>query len=91
MQESLGNIHIHSGSPTASIRIFRDDQSVVLEVTDQGRGLKRREDGRLIYGVGLKSMEERLRPFGGSLSIESNAAGTKVTVTLPQSPAVISE
>jgi|HubBroStandDraft_6_1064221.scaffolds.fasta_scaffold06847_4 signal transduction histidine kinase len=91
VQEGLGNIHRHSGSPTANIRIFRDNQSVVLEVTDQGRGLTRREDGKLMYGVGLRSMQERLRPFNGSLSIESSDAGTKVTVMLPQAPAVIPE
>jgi signal transduction histidine kinase len=89
MQECLGNIHRHSGSSTASIRVFREGQSVVLEVADQGRGLKRGEDGGLKYGVGLRSMQERLRPFGGSLSLESSDAGTKVTVTLPHAPGVI--
>jgi len=88
IQECLGNIHRHSGSPTGNIRIFRQDQSVVVEVTDHGRGLTRREDGKLIYGVGLRSMQERLRPFNGSLCIESSDAGTKVKVILPQAPAV---
>lgn len=91
MQECLGNIHRHSSNPTANIRLFRDDHSVVLEVIEQGRGLKGREDGRLIYGVGLRSMQERLRPFRGSSSIESSDAGTKVTVILPEAPAVIPE
>jgi signal transduction histidine kinase len=91
MQEALGNIHRHSGSATASIRIVLEGQSVVLEVADQGRGLKRREDGGLIYGVGLRSMQERLRSFSGSLSIDSSDAGTKVTVVLPHAPAVIPE
>lgn len=91
IQESLANIHRHSGSATANIRIFRDGQSVILEVTDQGRGLACRDDGRLRYGVGLRSMQERLRPFNGSLAIESSDAGTKVTVILPQAPAAIPE
>ena len=91
MQESLANIHRHSGSATASIQIFRDGQNVILEVADQGRGLKRSEDGRIIYGVGLRSMQERLRPFNGSLSIESSDAGTKVKVVLPHARAVTPE
>jgi signal transduction histidine kinase len=88
VQEGLGNIHRHSGSPTASIRIFRDQEQVVLEIADQGHGLQCGEDGKIGYGVGLTSMQERLRPFNGNLSIESSSAGTKVTVVLPQAPAV---
>jgi two-component system NarL family sensor kinase len=91
IQESLGNIHRHSGSPTANIRLFREQQQVVLEITDQGRGLERGADGRIKYGVGLTSMRERLRPFGGSLSIESSSAGTKVTAVLPQATPVMPE
>lgn len=89
MQESLGNIHRHSGSSTASIRIFREGESVVMEVSDAGRGLKHGDDGKIVYGVGLRSMQERLRPFNGSLSLTSSDTGTKVTVTLPCSPAIM--
>jgi two-component system NarL family sensor kinase len=88
IQESLGNIHKHSGSPMANIRMFREEDKVVLEITDQGRGLQVREGGRFRYGVGLRSMQERLRQFGGFLSLESSAAGTKVTVILPKTRAV---
>ncbi len=91
IQESIGNIHKHSGSPTASIRLFRDGQSVVLEIIDQGRGIEHREGAGFKYGVGLRSMQERLRPFSGTLDIESSAAGTKLTVILPQTPAMIPE
>ena len=86
MQECLGNIHRHSDSSTASIRVFRDGHNLVMEVADKGRGLKRDKDGKVIYGVGLRSMQERLRPFGGTLAIESSDAGTKVTTLLPNAP-----
>jgi signal transduction histidine kinase len=91
MQECLSNIHRHSGSSTASIRIFREGESVIMEVTDAGRGVKRRQDGKIVYGVGLRSMQERLRPFNGSLFLESSGVGTKVTVTLPGSPTIMPE
>ena len=39
VQECLTNIHRHSGSKTASIRIVRDDEALVLEVRDEGRGM----------------------------------------------------
>lgn len=87
-QESLGNIHKHSGSPAANIKLFRDQQSVVLEITDQGRGMTPNEDGRYREGVGLRSMRERIRPFGGALTIESSAAGTKLKVILPDAVAM---
>ncbi len=84
VQEGLGNIHRHSGSVTATIRFLREKENVVLEVSDDGSGMMRREDGNLGEGVGLRSMRERIRPFGGSLIIESSATGTKLKVILPQ-------
>jgi two-component system NarL family sensor kinase len=59
-----------------------------LKITDVGRGLIPGENGKPRYGVGLTSMQERLRPFGGILSIESSAAGTTVTVVLPEAASV---
>jgi signal transduction histidine kinase len=83
IQESLGNIHRHSGSATATLRIFCLDQDIVLEIRDQGRGLAAGSDKRNT-GVGIRSMQERLRQFGGTLQIESNEAGTSVRAVLPQ-------
>jgi signal transduction histidine kinase len=83
IQEALGNIHRHSGSPVANIAVFCDGQNVVLEVRDQGRGLPVVDDKRTNHGVGIKSMEERLRPFGGNLEIESTNTGTIVRAILP--------
>ena len=39
LQEGLSNVHRHSGSPTASIRLARQGGTVLLEVRDAGRGL----------------------------------------------------
>lgn len=84
IQESLGNIHRHSGSATASLRIFCLDQDIVLEIRDQGRGLAAGLADKKNSGVGIRSMQERLRQFGGSLQIESNETGTSVRAVLPQ-------
>ena len=83
IQEALGNIHRHSGSSVAYIAIFCDGQNVVLEVGDQGRGLPVVYDRQTNHGVGIKSMQERLRPFGGNLEIESTNTGTTVRAVLP--------
>jgi PAS domain S-box-containing protein len=84
VQESLGNVHRHSGSPTATIRIGREGAEVILEVTDQGCGLRIRGDGTVAKaGVGLAGMRERVRQLGGRFEIESSARGTTVRAIVP--------
>jgi len=84
VQESLGNVHRHSSSPTATIRIARDGAAVVLEVTDQGCGLRMRGNGTVEKaGVGLAGMRERVRQLGGRFEIESSKRGTTVRAIVP--------
>ena len=84
VQESLGNVHRHSGSPTATIRIAREDGAVILEVTDQGCGLRVRSDGTVAKaGVGLGGMRERVRQLGGRFEVQSSAGGTTVRAIVP--------
>ncbi|MGD0061166.1 MAG: PAS domain-containing protein [Verrucomicrobiia bacterium] len=84
VQESLGNVHRHSGSSTATIRIARENGDVVLEVTDQGCGLRVRGDGTVPKaGVGLAGMRERVRQLGGRFEIESSGRGTTVRAIAP--------
>ena len=86
IQECLTNIHRHSGSKTASIRIARDAGQVTVEVRDQGAGMS---PERLAHiqsggsGVGIRGMRERLRQFKGELKIESDSGGTRISVTIP--------
>ena len=40
VQESLSNIHRHSGSNTASVRLEKQTTQVVLQIRDQGRGIQ---------------------------------------------------
>lgn len=88
VQESLTNIHRHSHSPTASIRLFQQGKEVVLEVSDQGRGLpagktESTDQGVRGLGVGIAGMRERVKQLGGTLKISPANPGTIVTVTLP--------
>lgn len=84
IQEGLANVHRHSGSATANIKLRYSGQNVILEITDQGRGLQLDSEGKTKYGVGIKSMQERLRPFRGTLEVTSSACGTKLTAILPR-------
>ena len=85
-QECLTNIHRHSGSATAAIRIFRDKGTVKLEVWDEGKGIPPETVAQLnttgTLGVGFRGMRERLRQLGGGLEVRSNEKGTLVAATL---------
>jgi signal transduction histidine kinase len=86
VQESLTNVHRHSGSKSASIRVAREADKIIVEIQDQGRGMspeKLAEIRSQGSGVGLSGMRERLRHFSGELVVESNASGTKIVATLP--------
>lgn len=88
LQESLTNVHRHSGSPTAQIRLRMEDQRAVLEVQDQGKGapaaaLELSGDSIGALGVGLRGMNERVRQLGGKLELFSSKSGTIVRATVP--------
>ncbi len=87
VQECLTNIHRHSGSSTASIRVARLQNEVRLEVRDAGKGIPKETQATLasgkLSGVGLRGMHERLRQMGGQLEVQSNGTGTLILATLP--------
>ena len=87
VQESLTNIHRHSRSPIARIRLRQRDHNVLVEVEDKGKGIpseKRQEmESTGTPGVGIRGMRERLRQLGGTLEIDSNGSGTIVVAQLP--------
>lgn len=85
VQECLTNIHRHSGSPSAHIRIDRDRQQVRIEVRDRGKGMSSGNGAsrRAKAGVGLRGMQERVHQFGGSLTVQSDTSGTAIIAVLP--------
>lgn len=91
VQEGLTNIHRHSGSESADIRISRDDSCVHIRIDDRDKGMS---PGRLAEiqsrgsGVGIRGMRERVRQFQGEMKIESNGSGTHILVSLPIPPEV---
>jgi len=87
VQESLTNIQRHSGSQQAKIRIDRNSH-LTLEISDHGRGAsasapRGKEEPRFKVGVGISSMQERVKLIGGRLEIASTSHGTTVRVTIP--------
>jgi PAS domain S-box-containing protein len=88
LQESLTNIHRHSGSPTAEVSFKHTDGKAILTVRDHGKGLPAPLlDGFKEYGVaggvGLAGMAERVREVGGKLRMDSALPGTAVIAEIP--------
>ena len=87
VQECLTNIHRHSESPIARIRLRQRDDHVRVEIEDKGKGIPPEKQEEMTSsgtpGVGIRGMRERLRQLGGTLEIKSNGSGTIVVVELP--------
>ena len=87
VQESLTNIQRHSGSLQAKIQIDRNS-NLTVEISDRGHGTpanvssEKKEVGFKI-GVGIASMQERVRLIGGQLDVDSFGQGTAVRATIP--------
>ena len=90
VQECLGNVHRHSESQTASIRLEIAGDRAYVEVSDRGKGippdLQEKLKSRGHLGVGLRGIRERIAQFGGELQIQSNEEGTVVSATIPCTP-----
>ena len=86
VQECLTNIHRHSGSTSAVIRVARDHETVSLEIQDKGKGISAEKLSHIQSqgsGVGIRGMRERARHFGGHMMIESNQKGTRIVFQFP--------
>jgi PAS domain S-box-containing protein len=86
VQECLTNIHRHSGSKTAVIRIVREPDKIYVEVQDHGKGISQERLAEVQskgVGVGISGMRERVRQCGGELMIHSNPLGTKIKAIFP--------
>jgi PAS domain S-box-containing protein len=89
LQESLTNVHRHSGSQIAIVRLLLEGDMVTLEVSDEGKGTEignfeeGRQDWMGALGVGLRGMSERMQQIGGKLELSSSKAGTTVTGAVP--------
>ena len=89
VQECLTNIHRHSESKVANVRVVHSAADVRIEVEDKGKGISPARQTEIkasgIPGVGLRGMRERLRQLGGSLDVKSDGEGrgTLVVAHLP--------
>ena len=88
VQQSLANIHRHSGSSVAKIVIRQDAEETTMQISDEGCGiaparLREINSGRRLIGVGIAGMRERTRVLNGRFHIDSSRSGTTIEVSLP--------
>jgi len=82
-QESLQNVVRHSGASEARVELRADSDRVRLMVTDSGKGFEV-ERARREGGLGLSSMQERVRLLHGTLSVGSEPGrGTRIEASVP--------
>ena len=82
IQEALTNARRHSGARNVQVRLSKDGEELVAEVSDDGRGI---EPESTSGGVGLRSRRQRAAALGGKVEIESQAGQeTRVRLRVPQ-------
>jgi signal transduction histidine kinase len=78
LQEALTNARRHSGAGSVEVGLRTENQDVLAEVVDDGRGF---DLASVRPGVGLSAMRERIEGLGGKIEVRSRPGkGTKVTV-----------
>ncbi len=82
-QEALRNVKKHSRASSAQVRLQLAGSTIHLSVYDQGVGFNPKESPNG-EGLGIRSMEERVRLLGGRFEIQSKVGtSTKIDVWLP--------
>jgi PAS domain S-box-containing protein len=86
VQESLTNIYRHAKTDSARVDIDKQPEWVVIRVRDYGKGIASEFGGSIpsrALGVGVSGMRERVRQFGGELTVSRAEPGTIVEARIP--------
>ena len=84
-QETLTNIARHAGATRTEVRLEKNEDNIVLTVTDNGHGITKKQSNN-DRAFGIIGMRERAHLWGGELTIAgSRNEGTTVTVAIPLS------
>jgi signal transduction histidine kinase len=81
--EALTNVHRHAAADNCTVNLSTDDQQVLIEVHDDGRG----RPAGISHGLGMASMRHRAESLGGDLDVRSGTDGTTLNARLPRQPA----
>ena len=80
LQEGVTNALRHSQAKTIRLCCIQDELgTITLTIADDGIGF----DDTTPKGRGLLSMQSRARSLGATLTLSSDAQGTRITLVLP--------
>jgi signal transduction histidine kinase len=87
VREAVANAVRHGRARTVETRLFRENGSLELQISDDGSGFPGAgESGAAEGGEAAavpRSLRERVQQLGGTLHLGSGPRGTRVTITLP--------
>ncbi len=85
VQEALTNVYRHSGARKAWVTVARDENQVMLNVSDDGKGIGEQTASfrQGCLGVGIGGMRQRVQEFGGEFEIRNINPGTLVKIAIP--------
>jgi two-component system NarL family sensor kinase len=86
VQESLTNVYRHANTKNARIEIEQQSGVVTVRIRDFGKGVPASLTGMMgssDLGVGITGMRERVRQFGGDLTISRAEPGTIIEAKIP--------
>lgn len=84
-QEALTNVVRHSGASEVSLKLYRDNGRIRLQIGDNGRGIQATSEKR---GLGLVGMRARAHHAGGEIDLKkSPQGGTLIEVWVAASAA----
>ena len=85
-QESLQNVSKHAEATEVIVKLSGSSKGIGVSVRDNGKGFDLEDKDARVKGIGLVSMQERVRLLGGFLRIHSlPTEGTKVCAWIPRS------
>jgi signal transduction histidine kinase len=80
-QEALTNVRKHANAAQVTAELARTGGTFKLTITDDGSGF---DPGQRSNGQGLRNMQERVKKFGGHVTVQSAAGhGSSVLVSVP--------
>ncbi|WP_375281182.1 cache domain-containing protein [Pseudooctadecabacter sp.] len=80
-QEAFTNIERHAAATHVSMSLKGTAKGGIMRITDNGRGLTRRNSG----GLGLRNMSERMEQLGGTFRVMASQNGTTIEARVPLS------
>jgi len=82
VKEAITNVYKHANASRIDVNLFTDSQNTIINIRDNGIGIKLETDLQKHGHYGILGMKERVMLMGGQLKIE-NVNGTSITIIIP--------